>query len=117
MSKSNQSKTRSTEQRPPKHVLPVSRYLTGSGLPPKFNRLFAGPLPIFTENFMHNRSEAFAQSCQQTRKQTTIGYNFLGGGNNTIATNLTYELAQSIFRGRLIEFTTNLTGLRHMTLF
>ena len=34
-----------------------------SGSPPKFNRLFIGPLSIFPENFVHIRSEVFAQSC------------------------------------------------------
>jgi len=33
-----------------------------SGLPPKFNHLFNGPLPTFPENFMQIRLEVFAQS-------------------------------------------------------
>jgi len=44
----------------PKKTIRVSRRWSGS--PPKFNRLFAGPLPIFPENFMQIRSEVFAQS-------------------------------------------------------
>jgi len=69
---------------PPKHVLPVSRYLSRhlangfeitnpennhsvyrrwSGSPPKFNRLFIASLPTFPENFMQIRSGVFAQSC------------------------------------------------------
>jgi len=40
------------------------------GSPSKFNRLFIGPLPTFPENFMQIRSEVFAQSCQQTDRQT-----------------------------------------------
>jgi len=31
--------------------------------PPKFNRLFNGPLPTFPEHFMQIRWEVFAQSC------------------------------------------------------
>jgi len=34
-----------------------------SGSPPKFNRLFSGPLPTFRENFMQIGSEVFAQIC------------------------------------------------------
>jgi len=41
-------------------TIPVSR--RWSGLPPKFNHLFNGPLPTFRENFMQIRLEVFAQS-------------------------------------------------------
>jgi len=34
-----------------------------SGSPPKFNHLFIGPLPTFSESFMQIRLEAFAQTC------------------------------------------------------
>jgi len=40
---------------------PVSRRWSGS--PPKFNRLFNGPLPTFSKNLMPIHSEVFAQSC------------------------------------------------------
>ena len=42
-------------------TIPVSRLWPGS--PPKFNRLFIGPLATFPENFMQISSEVFAKSC------------------------------------------------------
>jgi len=52
---------------PPRHILPVSRSRSvsglGFGLPPKFNHLFIGQLPTFPENFMEIHSEVFAQIC------------------------------------------------------
>jgi len=52
----------------PKHVLQVSRYITR--LLPKFNHLFIGPQPTFSENFMQISSEVFAAKLL-TDKQTT----------------------------------------------
>jgi len=43
-----------------------------SGLPPKFNHLFIGPLPPFLENLMQIHLEVFAQSCQQTNNDENI---------------------------------------------
>ena len=50
---------------PPRHCRDISPavFRIGSRSPPKFNRLFIGPLPTFRENFMQIRSEVFAQSC------------------------------------------------------
>jgi len=50
---------------PPRHVLPVSRYRSGSvtGSPPKFNHLFIGQLLTFSKNLMQIHLEVFAQSC------------------------------------------------------
>jgi len=42
-----------------------------SGSPPKFNRLFSGPLPTFSENFVQIRSEVCAQNRWQSKRQTT----------------------------------------------
>jgi len=58
---------------------------------PKFNHLFSGPLPTFTEDFMQIRSEVFAQEVvkRQTDKQTDKQrrkHNLLGGGNKIFAT-------------------------------
>ena len=46
----------------PRHALQVLRYGSGfvSGLPPKFNHLFTGPLPNFPEHFMQIHLEVFA---------------------------------------------------------
>ena len=46
-----------------KAVLPVSRSVSVTGSPPKFNHLFTSPLPTFPKSFMQIRSEIFAQSC------------------------------------------------------
>ena len=63
---------------------------TGSGSPSKFNfnHLFIGPLTTFPEQLMRIRSGVFAQSCQQTDRQTyrqtdkqRRKHNLLGGDN------------------------------------
>jgi len=67
---------------PPSLVLPVPR--CGSGSPPKFCHLFTGPLSTFPENFMQICLEVFAQSCQQTNRQTNEQWrlhNLFGRGN------------------------------------
>jgi len=51
----------------PRHVLPVSRYpdqdpWSGSPSPPKFNHLFTGQLPTFTENPCKS-ARKFLRSC------------------------------------------------------
>ena len=78
---------------PSSHVLPVSRYGSGSEsisgsmirIATKINHLFTGPLPTtFPENFMQISSEVFAQSCYESNSQTDKQrrlHNLLGGGN------------------------------------
>jgi len=45
----------------------------GRGSPPKFNRMFVGPLPTFPENFMQIRSQVFLRKVAN-RQTTTIAY-------------------------------------------
>jgi len=85
---SNINKTRSTGT---VHASAKAR-LTGVAIwiritdsPPKFNRLFIGPLTAFAENFMKIHSEVFAQSCQQIDKQANKQrrlHILLGGGKH-----------------------------------
>jgi len=68
---------------PPKQVVPVSRsgypdpYLDphpDPWSPPKFNRLFNGPLPTFSENFVQIRSEAFYAKLLTDRQANNDDY-------------------------------------------
>jgi len=61
-------------------TIPVSRQW--SGLPPKFNRLFTGPLPTFPGNFMQTVRKFLRKlpRDKQTNKQRRL-HILLGGGN------------------------------------
>ena len=72
---------------PPRHFLPVLRYGSGSGSPPKFNHLFIGQLKTFAENFMQIRSNvlrkvANRQTNRQTNKQRRLHILLCGGNKN-----------------------------------
>jgi len=66
---------------PPRHVLLVSRYGSGSGWihdPDRIQNsiiiLFTGPLSTFPENFIQIRSEVFVRSCRQTNNYENITF-------------------------------------------
>jgi len=55
----------------PKHVLPVSRSV--SGLPPKFNYLFIGPLPTFLK-ISCKSVQKFLRKVANTQKNKPVGF-------------------------------------------